>query len=83
VAEVLWGLGEGSGLTQFSRGLFLLILIKTIVPNKAVDPLQTQTSKQPMGEISRYGIIPSIPLKCFRSKQGFKIFVGFLIQRYS
>jgi hypothetical protein len=32
----LWGLGEGRGFTQYSRGLSLLISTKTLVPNKAL-----------------------------------------------
>jgi hypothetical protein len=35
-------------------------------------PLKTQTSKQPIGKISEYKIIPSHPLKYSRSKQGLK-----------
>jgi hypothetical protein len=34
--------------------------------------LKTRTSKQPMGEISGYEIIPSHPLKYPRSKQGLR-----------
>jgi hypothetical protein len=33
-------------------------------------PLKTRTSKQPIGEVSGYEIIPSHPLKYPRSKQG-------------
>jgi hypothetical protein len=33
-------------------------------------PLKTQTSKQPIGEVPGYEIIPSHPLKYPRSKQG-------------
>jgi hypothetical protein len=33
-------------------------------------PLKTRTSKQPIGEVSGYEIIPSHPLKYSRSKQG-------------
>jgi hypothetical protein len=33
-------------------------------------PLKTRNSKQSIGEISRYEIIPSHPLKYPRSKQG-------------
>jgi hypothetical protein len=33
---VLWGLSEGRSFIQYSRGLFSLIPIKTLVPNKAV-----------------------------------------------
>jgi hypothetical protein len=33
-------------------------------------PLKTRTSKQPIGEISGYKIIPSHPHKYPRSKQG-------------
>jgi hypothetical protein len=35
-------------------------------------PLKTQTSKQPIGEIPGYEIIPSHPLKYLRSKQGLR-----------
>jgi hypothetical protein len=35
-------------------------------------PLKTRTSKQPIGEIPGYEIIPSHPLKYPRSKQGLK-----------
>jgi hypothetical protein len=35
VGGVLWGLGEGRGFTQYSRGLSPLIPTKTLVPNKA------------------------------------------------
>jgi hypothetical protein len=34
--------------------------------------LKTRTSKQPIGEISGYEIIPSDPLKYSRSKQGLR-----------
>jgi hypothetical protein len=41
-------------------------------------PLKTRTSKQPTGEILRYELIPSHPLKYPRSKQGleWRGFVG-------
>jgi hypothetical protein len=35
-------------------------------------PLKTWTSKQPIGEIPGYEIIPSHPLKYPRSKQGLR-----------
>jgi hypothetical protein len=35
-------------------------------------PLKTRTSKQPIGKILGYEIIPSHPLKYLRSKQGLK-----------
>jgi hypothetical protein len=36
-------------------------------------PLKTQTSKQPIGEIPEYEIIPSHPLKYPRSIQNLKV----------
>jgi hypothetical protein len=35
-------------------------------------PLKTRTSKQSTGEISGYELIPSLPLKYPRSKQGLR-----------
>jgi hypothetical protein len=35
-------------------------------------PLKTRTSKQPIGKIPGYEIIPSHPLKYLRSKQGLR-----------
>jgi hypothetical protein len=39
-------------------------------------PLKIRTSKQPIGEISGYEIIPSHPLKYPKSKQGLAAPVG-------
>jgi hypothetical protein len=36
-------------------------------------PLKTRTSKQPIGEVPGYEIIPSHPLKYPRSKQGLNV----------
>jgi hypothetical protein len=38
-------------------------------------PLKTRTSKQPIGEVPGYEIIPSHPLKYPRSKQGLSVMV--------
>jgi hypothetical protein len=38
-------------------------------------PLKTRTSKQPVGEILGYEIIPSHPLKYPRSKQGLIVYL--------
>jgi hypothetical protein len=38
-------------------------------------PLKTQTSKQPIGKVPGYEIIPSHPLKYPRSKQGLRVWL--------